>query len=286
MINVPNIELTEQICLDSFIYDQINNPIEFLDSFFERHDLQAHFKKMKRWKLVVTTTAYFEINTLFNPLHDHKMMCNLLNAAWCLQEKVSPDNSLISLSMKEQEIFLNRECLGVPFYPSNLSTAELIDPYVGIKHFFESFTLHEAHHCLYEWLNVGLSPNVTIFDEELAQSFYKSLRKLIAACWIILHRTKQSNRTNELSASGIELINDLTTGDAKIPEHVLDGFKQFLSIVPAERLNRGLRKMLIDYLFYNIDGLPTDFEETLTDFYWLTDLLDEIQGKEVDPKFM
>lgn len=69
-----------------------------------------------------------------------------------------------------------------------------------------------------------------------------------------------------------------TTG---IPEPVLKSFQTFLDTVPAHRLNKGLRKLLVDYLFYNLQGLPTDFEELLGDFYWLTHFLDELHEAEL-----
>lgn len=71
--------------------------------------------------------------------------------------------------------------------------------------------------------------------------------------------------------------------DGEIPEEVLDEFKVFLKQVPVNRLNKGLRKLLIDYLFYNIDdGLPLDFKDLLTDLYWLYELLDHLPNKEME----
>lgn len=74
-----------------------------------------------------------------------------------------------------------------------------------------------------------------------------------------------------------------TAISSEIPEEVLNEFKVFLKQVPINRLNKGLRKMLIDYLFYNIDGLPIDFKDLLTDLYWLHELLDGIQHTETEP---
>ena len=286
MINVPNTQLLGQMCLDNFIYDPIGNPMETFKSFFSYQDLQAHLKKLKQWKHTMLTYNYLEISTLHHPVYDHKMMCNLLNAAWLLIQSPLPEKSLDGLSTKEQEIFLNRECLKADFYAKHLSTIELIDPYLGIQNFYECFTLQESHQQLYEWLNTVLSPNVML-DEEMVLLFYRNFRRLMECCWLIFkrHETMDLERkdlpTEESIAAPIEAeLNEI------IQPAVLSTFKQFLNVVPAQRLNRGLRKMLVDYLFYNINGLPTDFEETLADFYWLTDLLDEIQGKTLDPKFM
>ena len=285
MINVPNSQLLGQICLDSFVYDPIENPMEILQSFFSYQDLQQHLKKLKQWKTLVNTYAYFEINTINNLLYDHKMMCNLLNAAWLLNQSSSTEGCLKHLSGQEQEIFLNRECLMQDSYAKHLSTNEMIDPYLGIKNFYAVFTLQECHQLLYAWLNTALSPNVVIEEEEMVSSFYKSLRKLIECCWLIYLRQQAIYSPKENQAIS-EASSMATASEEIISPNILTRFKEFLTVVPAERLNRGLRKMLLDYLSYNINGLPVDFEETLSDFYWLTDLLDEIQGKAVDPKFM
>jgi hypothetical protein len=282
MINVPQTELLGQICLDNFIYDLDENPMETLKTFFDYRDLQDHLRKLKQWKAVVITNDYLEINTLGNPLYDHRMLCNLLNASWLLLQNPLPENQLLALSPREQEVFLNRECLSVDFYVKHLSTSELINPFIGLKNFYERFTLQESHRTLYDWLNTGLSPNVSLANDELLISFYKNLRKLIECCWLIDKRQETIDPINKKQATG-ESRESMET-EEEISPALLSGFKQFLTVVPAQRLNKGLRKMLIDYLFYNINGLPTDFEDTLTDFYWLTDLLDEIQGKTLDPK--
>lgn len=83
--------------------------------------------------------------------------------------------------------------------------------------------------------------------------------------------------TNNLLANAVT--------DGEIPEEVLDEFKVFLKQVPVNRLNKGLRKLLIDYLFYNLDdGLPIDFKDLLTDLYWLYELLDHIQHRQTEPE--
>lgn len=84
-----------------------------------------------------------------------------------------------------------------------------------------------------------------------------------------------------MDSTNNRLANAATEGE--IPEEVLYEFKVFLKQVPVNRLNKGLRKMLIDYLFYNIDdGLPLDFKDLLTDLYWLYELLDHLPNKEME----
>lgn len=66
----------------------------------------------------------------------------------------------------------------------------------------------------------------------------------------------------------------------QIAAPVLNSLQTLLETVPAYRLNKLLRKLLIDYLLFNIETLPVDFEELLGDFYWLTNFLDELQEEE------
>lgn len=284
MINVFQPLSAGQMCPEELMYDPIEDPIKMLERFFAYRDLETHLVKLKQWKKLVVSYAYFEIDTVTNPLYDHRMSCNLLNAAWYFLNDQQSAGSLVNLPEKAQLLFLNRESLQHAFYVKELTTAELIDPKIGIAHFFDCFSLKEGHRQLYEWLTYGLSPNVSIPNEETASFFYKHFRKLIECCWLIVQRQSVVPVEEENSSPGNTNTDELTDGE--IPSSVLAGFKQFLSVVPAQRLNRGLRKMLVDYLFYNINGLPTDFEEILSDFYWLTDLLDEIQGKTIDPKFL
>ncbi len=286
MINVQNPNLVDKVCLHSYIYDRIEDPLKTLNSFFDYQDLQAHLKKLEQWHEVVVSNGYFEINTQSNPLYDHKMICNLVNAIYLLRETGNDQVNLIkNLSEKEQEKYLNHECLNFDFYVKHLNTSEMIDPFLGLEKVFEYFTLQSYHEQLYEWLNIGLSPNVVIDDSILAETFYKNLCILIECSWLIYQRNLNTNIEYKTSSLIQKEVVEFES-DEEIPSHVLAEFKKFLTVVPADRLNRGLRKMLIDYLFYNLNGLPTDFEELLSDFYWLTDLLDEIQGKTLDPKFV
>jgi hypothetical protein len=284
MINVPNSNLMDKICLSSFIYDQIENPIATLKSFFTYKDLQSHLKQLKQWRNVVETHAHFEIDTFSSPIFEHKMICNLINVAYLLdQDADTHTNELKNLSTKAQEKYLNHECL-MGVFVKHLSTAELIDPFLVIKEFFDEFSIEFYHQELYQWLSIGMSPNVVIENRSISEKVFRNLRRLVEACWLIYKRDSNPSFVLPVESQIEEIDNKIK--DDEVSEQALSSFMQFLSIVPPNRLNSGLRKMLIDYLFYNMDGLPTDFEEMLSDFYWLTEFLDEIQGKEVDPKFL
>lgn len=281
MINVPNTKLFGQMCLDNFIYDPIEGELESLVAFFTRGDLDTHRQVLDRWKAVVTSSDYFEINTVNNPLHEHKMMCNLANTAWLISQNPFLKSKLVDLDERELAAKLDFECLTASCFPDHLDNLERIDPYKGIKLFFENYSLQTCHQILYEWLNLALSPNSQADSESATLKFYDSFLKLIECCWLIQSREVGNRPSNQPNCK----VEDQAECLENIPENLMHSFRQFLATVPADRLNRGLRKMLIDYLQYNINGLPVDFEELLADLYWLTELLDEIQGKQVDEKF-
>ncbi len=288
MINVsqnPN-QLFDAACRHSFVYTNYQNPHHCLKDFFNDKDLKRHLKMLKQWKKVVQTFEYFEVNTITSPLFNHKMMCNLLNAAYVLhhlREDVIVDCK-IKLDQNE-ELFLLNECVQYEDYPEHLSAVELINPFLVLNEIFKVMDLAEYHQHLYAWLTTGFSPNMILEDGVEVDVVYRNLRRLIEACWLIYVRADVGCKDVENEFESPKKIDVLTDSEDEVPAHVLTEFKMFLDVVPAKRLNKNLRKMLIDYLFYNMGGLPMDFEELLNDFYWLTDLLDEIDGKEIDPKF-
>lgn len=284
MIKQQTPNLMGNICLQSFIYDHIEDPLTVLNSFFDYRNLTEHLNHLNQWKQLVETNAYAEINTMNNPLYDHKMMVNLLNAAFIIYQ--TKDATGWKRKETEEDIFMEAARLNEGFDLGYLDVSMLIEPYLGIAKVFEYFTLQQYHEQLYEWLNVSLSPNVRIENADLVATIYRNLQLLIESAWLICDQQKLDHHLCE-DRPAIKLEQYYAeTGEREIPEHVMKNFRKFLDLVPAERLNRSLRKMLMDYLFYNQSGLPNDFEELLTDLYWLTDLLDEIQGKTVDTKFM
>ena len=69
------------------------------------------------------------------------------------------------------------------------------------------------------------------------------------------------------------------------PKHIMEEFKYFMILVPPARLNRNLRKLLVDYLYHQNDDLPEDFNDYLKDLYYLMEFLDKlsIASKELHP---
>ncbi len=56
-------------------------------------------------------------------------------------------------------------------------------------------------------------------------------------------------------------------------------FVTFVEYAPAARLSRNLRKMFMDYLAAQHVGLPVEFDDMLSDLYWLFHLLDVLEDE-------
>lgn len=56
----------------------------------------------------------------------------------------------------------------------------------------------------------------------------------------------------------------------------LEALDVLLNITNNDRLNNSLRRMLVEFLLYNKNGLPTDFEQIIEDFDVLSEFLHKI----------
>lgn len=61
----------------------------------------------------------------------------------------------------------------------------------------------------------------------------------------------------------------------ELTHKLTEQFQTFMEYVPAERLNRNLRNMLLRYFDYEKDP-PAYFYDLLTDLYFLFNLLDVV----------
>jgi hypothetical protein len=66
----------------------------------------------------------------------------------------------------------------------------------------------------------------------------------------------------------------------KITKQTLNYFNEFVINTDSKLLNRTLRNMLIDYLQFNKDGLPLDFNSALHQISLLFNLLDVITDEQ------
>ena len=66
----------------------------------------------------------------------------------------------------------------------------------------------------------------------------------------------------------------------KLTKQTLAHFTEFVTTVDSKLFSRALRNMLIDYLQFNKDGLPLDFNTALHQISLLFNLLDVITDEQ------
>ena len=61
----------------------------------------------------------------------------------------------------------------------------------------------------------------------------------------------------------------------KANKELVEELERMLYYAPPKQLNRTLRKLFIGYLEHHLDGLPTDFNDTIFHLYLLFEFLDK-----------
>ncbi|WP_199118125.1 hypothetical protein [Pedobacter sp. ASV28] len=274
--------LLNKVVNKSYVYDFMDDPHEFLQTFFNFTTLEEYLETLKNWHKLMYSDKIEPVTNPANILFDHKMTCNLVNAAWLLQfQEQTVVGELLKCSPVDQERYLNEERAQLKTYPKGLTKEELLDPYHVVKNSFSTFSLKEYHQYLYHWLNESLSTCRSTDGQRSNKKIYRNLRKLAGSCWLILQRESGNITLTAKPHDRPIFKEEKNTVIGETPEEkvlkLLPNLKRFMDAISPLRLNISLRKMLVDYLLYNINGLPTDAENVLSDFYWLTDFVDEIQ---------
>lgn len=155
-----------------------------------------------------------------------------------------------------------------------LTKLEIAKPYLAIKALFAQHSLEEWSEVLSEWCEYALS-KMTLMDVmyESILLDVEHLEKMLEVAYLF---NKQYGKHHDKDDGFMEqLIRELNQKTNKnLSQELLKEFIIFIDTVPPERLNRNLRKIFLDYLNYNKDGLPFDFKDYLFDLEWLHQFLD------------
>jgi hypothetical protein len=274
--------LLNKVVNKSYVYDFMDDPHEFLQSFFNFTTLEEYLETLKNWHKLMYSDKVEPVSNPANILFDHKMTCNLVNAAWLLQFQGQVTFAeLLKYPAIDQERYLNEERALLKTYPKGLTKEELLDPYYALKNSFSTFSLKEYHQYLYHWLNESLNTFRSADNQCSNKKIYRNLRKLAGSCWLILQRkagkVTLTPKPGERPIFKEEKNTIMGEMSKEKVSKLLPDLQRLMDAISPLRLNISLRKMLVDYLLYNINGLPTDAENVLSDFYWLTDFVDEMQ---------
>ena len=167
-------------------HEEIKNPILVLADLFSDDWLPCQIERLKEWRDVVLKDDYFRDlkGSPVGLLIFYKHTIRLTEAAWLLKQ--SGNRSKV----KRQTASLAFEQQKWRDYPANLNEAELLNPYLVISDFFESFTLLNYREELYEWLEHGLSKSGAkeFIETGAFITIYENLQKLFSAAWMIYQR--------------------------------------------------------------------------------------------------
>lgn len=190
---------TKTLLLYNLSQNEIENPKAILKDFCLHDHLPAQLEQLKYWRnLLLTNKIYRRRNCPSDLFLQYRMTIKLLEAAWLLREKSTPNN--FNLDESEKALIaelLNKEQQEIKFYPTVLSIEELWNPGILFSKLFKQYKLTDYRRILQYWMSEALSPFCS--DELLMKAeiiiVYENLQKLYEASWLIYER---SSRTKEI----------------------------------------------------------------------------------------
>lgn len=274
--------------------DELANPGLVFTRLFDSRG--AEYLRNELWEMLkaaVSASSWTYLNEPGAVLTLQKDLGRLIDAFWIiLKNKEEKDGEITTTRfmpgtaerlVQETEYVIN-------LYPvlnihkgriRRLSREEIENPYLAIKQFFNLKSSKEWKAVLSEWVEHALcklSMIDAVEDTEVLLEF-EQFEKLIEVAYIF-NKEQQKDHYKEEEDNLERVLNEIAfTDEGKkiISKHLHLSFLDFLKTVPPVRINRNLRKMLIDFIQYSKDGLPSDFTDYLTDLYLLTELLDEAE---------
>ena len=165
---------------------EVSNPSRVFAEFFSDDWLPGHLERLKDWRDCILEDKYFvdSNNSPYGLLYFHKLNICLIEAVHLLKETGGFPQIIQQIENLKAEQENWRD------YPSNLKEAELVDPMIIIKAFFEKYNLPEYRAHLYEWLEFGLSSKAANEFIETADLIrvHENLQRLYSAAWLIHQR--------------------------------------------------------------------------------------------------
>lgn len=137
--------------------NEIKDPFLVIGDFFSADSLTGHLKDLQKWRDHVIGNGYYT-DVKGNPsslLFTHELNVKLIEAGMVLKK---PFFSEILMQYDFHDVSrINNEREQWTEYPNNLNEAELLNPFLVIRHFFLHYSLAQYRAHLYEWLTYGLS---------------------------------------------------------------------------------------------------------------------------------
>lgn len=217
----------------------------FIQDFFDCRKLPQHLIFLDYWmEKALINRSHKKRFSASDLLFFSTKFLNLLSACYKMHS-TSQENSLyFEESIKIPENFINKEQKLLAFYPHYLRTKEICNPMLIFRSIFKTHTLDFYKIMVQNWVNEGLSNVNIIFP------IYKSLKRMIEACWLIHERTvsKNSYHTLDFSLSCPLLLNKEYLSD---PYLQIESFFSFADINEyREDLGQWFKAALNDQVSY------------------------------------
>lgn len=170
-------------------HSEIQNPLSVIADFFSAGSVKNHRRDLKEWRDCVIDDKYFN-DKRHGPgtlLFICELNLKLLEAAY-LQFLNYKENSWSHATLEESQLAEEKETWD--YFPNDLTTEELLNPYIAIKKIFKKIKPQMYRDYLQEWLHSALYTNPV--DENMMPgeviAVYENLLKLYAASWLIYQR--------------------------------------------------------------------------------------------------
>jgi len=186
---------------------EVRNPFIPLKGFFDANDVEGHFEKLKRWRHYVVNFEHYN-DERFGPgnlLYDYELNIRLLECLYILFLDYKDHQYILTKIEEEQLITEKEEWI---WYPSHLTKAELLNPYLIINAAFDEIQPEQFRDHLWEWINAALSSNA--IDETTTPgeiiTVYEHIKKMYSAAWLIFQRqTNEPSLLNNTQIDGVPL---------------------------------------------------------------------------------
>ncbi|WP_295715036.1 hypothetical protein [Mucilaginibacter sp.] len=182
---------------------EVRNPFIPLKGFFDANDVEGHFEKLKRWRHYVVNFEHYN-DERFGPgnlLYDYELNIRMLECLYILFLDYQ-DHQYVLTKIEEEQLMTEKD--GWIWYPSHLTKAELLNPYLIIKAAFDEIQPEQFRDHLWEWINAALSSNA--IDETTTPgeiiTVYEHIKKMYSAAWLIFQR--ETNKPSLPNNTGID----------------------------------------------------------------------------------
>lgn len=209
----------------------------------------------------------------------HNTLNKLLEALWLLLKIYEFENGEVEIPVptaKEERSWMMSVRSIQDAYCGRikrLNQLQVANPFMAVKAAFEFHDLAEWRSSLHKLTDAALSNYSIVEEEECTMVFreFEYLEMMMEVGHLLYVQSSGPDKS--------EIVPATNENSKKTGKEVYEVFIEFLEYVPAARLNRNLRKVLLDLVGCFSEGLPNYFDDFVCDLGPLTLLLDAIERK-------